>query len=103
MIKPLDERHIVLRVWGAHTRRSAPLEVRLRFDDPWLNFGPIITAPPQAPRRGVPAPARHARAGAPGDRGRAARGLAAQRPGPPPRLGRGRRAAAAGGVADVRQ
>ncbi|KAB8142232.1 hypothetical protein F8S13_14665 [Chloroflexia bacterium SDU3-3] len=49
-IKPLDERHILLRVWGAHTPRHEPLGVRLRFDDPWANFGPIITAPPE--RRG---------------------------------------------------
>lgn len=46
-IKPLDERHILLRVWAADMPRHAPLGVRLRFDDPWLNFGPIITAPPE--------------------------------------------------------
>lgn len=28
-------------------RRDAPLEVQIRYDDPWLNFGPIITAPPE--------------------------------------------------------
>jgi hypothetical protein len=37
---------VLVRVWphGAGGN-AARLDVRVRFDDPWLNFGPIITAP----------------------------------------------------------
>ncbi|MER7334220.1 MULTISPECIES: hypothetical protein [unclassified Micromonospora] len=40
-----DPGHVVVRVWRIATRRGNQLEVRVAFDDPWLNFGPIITAP----------------------------------------------------------
>jgi len=48
VVRRLDESHVVLRVWAAERRRrDYPLEVRIRYDDPWLNYGPIITAPPE--------------------------------------------------------
>ena len=47
-VRRLDAHTITLSVWLA---RKAPtnqeLRVCLRFDDPWLNYGPIITAPPE--------------------------------------------------------
>jgi len=44
----VDPHYVVVRVWAAErSRRDHPLEVRLRHDDPWLNYGPIITAPPE--------------------------------------------------------
>lgn len=46
IVRPIDPNHVVLRVWSkARGRKDFPLEVRFRFDDPWLNYGPIITAP----------------------------------------------------------
>lgn len=48
IVARIDPNHVVLRVWAAERgRRDFPLEVRLRYDDPWLNYGPIITAPPE--------------------------------------------------------
>lgn len=41
----MDAGHVVVRVWRMGAVRRRQLEVRLAFDDPWLNFGPIITAP----------------------------------------------------------
>ena len=47
-VASIDPQHVLLKVWAANrSRRDFPLEVRLRFDDPWLNFGPIVTAPPE--------------------------------------------------------
>ncbi len=47
VVRRVDAQHLVLRVWpGERTRKDFPLEVRLRFDDPWLNFGEILVAPP---------------------------------------------------------
>lgn len=47
-VQRLDPQMVVLRVWlRGRARRDAPLEVQIRYDDPWLNFGPIITAPPE--------------------------------------------------------
>ncbi|MFK3983635.1 hypothetical protein ACI2K4_25050 [Micromonospora sp. NPDC050397] len=39
--------HIEIRVWGGATGRGSRLDVRVAFDDPWLNFGIILTAPPE--------------------------------------------------------
>lgn len=48
VVRRLDEAHVVLRVWDTERpRRDPPLEVRIAFDDPWLNYGPIITTPPE--------------------------------------------------------
>ncbi|MFG3713636.1 hypothetical protein [Micromonospora sp. NPDC047730] len=44
MVSHVDPGHVVVRVWHIATRGSQ-LEVQVAFDDPWLNFGPIITAP----------------------------------------------------------
>ncbi len=42
---------VKLSIWLAQKSRSnQELRVRVRFDDPWLNFGPIITAPPERVR-----------------------------------------------------
>lgn len=40
-VRRIDPRHVVVRIW----QTGAPLEVQVEFDDPWLNYGPIITAP----------------------------------------------------------
>lgn len=45
VVRPVDAGHVVVRVWRMGAVRRRQLEVRLAFDDPWLNFGPIITAP----------------------------------------------------------
>jgi hypothetical protein len=46
VVRRVDAQHLVLRVWpGDRQRKAFPLEVRLRFDDPWLNFGEILAAP----------------------------------------------------------
>lgn len=34
-----------LVVW--RPRSGRPLHVRLRWDDPWLNYGPMLTTPPE--------------------------------------------------------
>lgn len=42
---------VALNVWLAQKARSnQELCVRVRFDDPWLNYGLIITAPPERVR-----------------------------------------------------
>ncbi|GAB3957034.1 hypothetical protein GCM10027614_71240 [Micromonospora vulcania] len=41
-----DPGHVVIRVWPIEPGRGVSLEARVAFDDPWLNYGPIITAPP---------------------------------------------------------
>jgi hypothetical protein len=40
--------HICLEDQG---RGAARLDVRVRFDDPWLNYGPMLTAMAYAPER----------------------------------------------------
>lgn len=46
IVARIDPHYLVLRVWAEEReRRDHPLEVRLRYDDPWLNYGPVITAP----------------------------------------------------------
>ncbi|MEU5942398.1 hypothetical protein ABZ807_25180 [Micromonospora sp. NPDC047548] len=45
MVRHVDPGHVVVKVWHIATRRGTQLEVRVAFDDPWLNYGPIITAP----------------------------------------------------------
>ncbi|MEU6076770.1 hypothetical protein [Micromonospora sp. NPDC047074] len=44
-VRAVDPHHVVVRVWHLATSRNTRLEVRVPFDDPWLNFGPIITTP----------------------------------------------------------
>lgn len=44
-VSQVDPGHVVVRVWHAAIMRGTGLEVLVAFDDPWLNFGPIITAP----------------------------------------------------------
>lgn len=45
VVRRIDAHHLVLRIWpGERQRKDFPLEVRLRFDDPWLNFGEIVAA-----------------------------------------------------------
>jgi hypothetical protein len=40
--------HVVVSIWLESERGgAAKLVVRVRFDDPWLNYGPMITAPPE--------------------------------------------------------
>lgn len=46
VVRPVDAGHVVVRIWLIDAvRRRRQLEVGVAFDDPWLNFGPIITAP----------------------------------------------------------
>src|SRR5215472_3182795 len=47
-VQTLDPQYVLLRVVLATDRGNrSPLEVRIRFDDPWLNYGLLITASPQ--------------------------------------------------------
>lgn len=41
----VDPGHVRVTVWPAARERGGALEVMVAFDDPWLNYGPIITAP----------------------------------------------------------
>jgi hypothetical protein len=46
-IRRLDPHTVLLSVWLAQkASTNQELRVRLPFDDPWLNYGPLITAPP---------------------------------------------------------
>ncbi|MEH1164020.1 hypothetical protein V6V47_01385 [Micromonospora sp. CPCC 205539] len=45
-VSQVDPGHVVVRVWHPDPGRGIGLEALVDFDDPWLNFGPIITAPP---------------------------------------------------------
>jgi hypothetical protein len=43
---PSYPRHVLVRIWPRGAGGDAArLDVGVRFDDPWLNFGPIVTAP----------------------------------------------------------
>jgi hypothetical protein len=44
-VRRVDPGHVVVRIWRIGEVRHRALEVRVEFDDPWLNYGPIITAP----------------------------------------------------------
>ncbi len=47
-IKRRDPHSLVLRVWPAQKALGRQeLQVQVRFDDPWLNYGPLLTAPPE--------------------------------------------------------
>ncbi len=49
--RSLGPRFVLLSVWLAQkSRANQELRVRVPFDDPWLNYGPIITAPPERVR-----------------------------------------------------
>jgi hypothetical protein len=42
----LDEHTVVLQIWAKDRKaRDKPLQVRIPFSDPWLNFGEIISTP----------------------------------------------------------
>ena len=41
----VDPGHVTVKVWHGARGRGGALEVMVAFDDPWLNYGPIITAP----------------------------------------------------------
>lgn len=50
-IRRQDAHAVLLSVWRARkARTNQELRVRVRFDDPWLNYGPLITAPPERVR-----------------------------------------------------
>ena len=50
-IRRQDAHTVLLSVWRApKARTNQELRVRVRFDDPWLNYGPLITAPPERVR-----------------------------------------------------
>ena len=52
LVSQLDEGHVVLKAWYAEgSRRFRHVEVRVPFHDPWLNYGAIISAPPEAVER----------------------------------------------------
>jgi hypothetical protein len=46
VIGRVDTDHVSVKVWHDAPRRGGVLEVLVAFDDPWLNCGPSITAPP---------------------------------------------------------
>jgi hypothetical protein len=39
--------YVTLKVFSPLNRAGQRVEVRFRFDDPWLNYGPMISTPPQ--------------------------------------------------------
>jgi hypothetical protein len=41
----VDPGHVKVKVWRDRPDHGGVLEVVATFDDPWLNYGPIITAP----------------------------------------------------------
>jgi hypothetical protein len=45
-VGPVDPSHVRVKVWHDAPDHGGALEVLVAFDDPWLNYGPIITAPP---------------------------------------------------------
>lgn len=50
-VRSLGPHAVALSVWLVQkSRGNQELRVRVRFDDPWLNYGPIITAPPERVR-----------------------------------------------------
>ena len=47
-VKRLDAHSLLLRVWSAQKAcRRQELHVRVRFDDPWLHYGLLLTTPPE--------------------------------------------------------
>jgi hypothetical protein len=44
-VSQADPGHVKVRVWRDGPGFRGALEVMVAFDDPWLNYGPIITAP----------------------------------------------------------
>ena len=46
LVQRLNPHYVLLKVWFAQSgKNSQYIQVRVRFDDPWLNYGPLITAP----------------------------------------------------------
>ncbi|MEV0902294.1 hypothetical protein [Actinoplanes sp. NPDC049802] len=43
-VTPIDPAWVRVRVW--HGREQILVE-RIRFDDPWLNYGPLLTGDPE--------------------------------------------------------
>jgi hypothetical protein len=41
----VDPGHVRVKVWLDTREHGGALDVVVAFDDPWLNYGPIITAP----------------------------------------------------------
>ena len=41
-----NQSHVTVRAWLLEPDRRRQLRVDVRFDDPWLHYGEIITAPP---------------------------------------------------------
>ncbi|OJF11977.1 hypothetical protein [Couchioplanes caeruleus] len=41
----VDPGHVKVKIWRDGPEPGGALEVLATFDDPWLNYGPIITAP----------------------------------------------------------
>ena len=37
--------YVTLKVFSATNRTGQRVEVRFRFDDPWVNYGPMISTP----------------------------------------------------------
>jgi len=47
-VKRLNPHTLLLRVWLAQRANARQeLQVHVRFDDPWLNYGLLLTAPPE--------------------------------------------------------
>ncbi|MEU0551020.1 hypothetical protein [Micromonospora sp. NPDC005979] len=46
-VSQADPGHVVVRVWDVDGGQDVRLEERVAFDDPWLNYGPIITTDPE--------------------------------------------------------
>lgn len=44
-IGQMDAGRVRVKIWHDTSEHGGALEVMVAFDDPWLNFGPLITAP----------------------------------------------------------
>ncbi|MDX9722412.1 MAG: hypothetical protein RBU37_16830 [Myxococcota bacterium] len=43
-VKPIDANYILVRLWRVGEGKQVLANVRIRFDDPWVHYGELITA-----------------------------------------------------------
>ncbi|MEM7553709.1 MAG: hypothetical protein AAF378_06350 [Cyanobacteria bacterium P01_A01_bin.84] len=43
IVSPIDQNYIYLKVWFSGRKTIPWIKVKYRFDDPWLNYGLLIT------------------------------------------------------------
>ena len=47
-VVPTSPNYVCVRIWNKGEKRRPWLQVRCRFDDPWLHFGELISGDPQS-------------------------------------------------------